>query len=127
MKIVEEHELELDENARGNVLRRFASFSSTWEARGVKEARLRVSREGDVRGCRGRRGVGMPREPSATASALALRERVEQLGGSLETRSIRARHHGGDQPSATFSPPLRKLTFKRCTMTPVFCSWTIMS
>ena len=56
---------------------------------GVKEARIRVSREGEIaRIAVEDGGVGMPpRAKRHGFGLLALRERLEQLGGSLETRT----------------------------------------
>ena len=90
VKIIEEHELELDENARVTFYRaiRELLFNVVKHA-GVKEARIRVSREGGMaRIAVEDGGVGMPpRAKRYGFGLLALRERVEQLGGSLEARS----------------------------------------
>jgi len=90
VKIIEEHELELDENARVTFYRAIRELLlNVVKHAGVKEARLRVSREGGMaRIAVEDGGVGLP--PSAKRygfGLLALRERVEQLGGSLETRA----------------------------------------
>lgn len=90
VKITEEHELELDENSRVTFYRAIRELLlNVVKHAGVKEARLRVSREGAMaRISVEDGGVGLP--PSAKRygfGLLALRERVEQLGGSLETRA----------------------------------------
>jgi PAS domain S-box-containing protein len=90
VKLIEEHELELDENTRVTFYRAIRELLlNVVKHAGVKEARLRVSREGGMaRIAVEDGGVGMP--PSAKRygfGLLALRERVEQLGGSLETRA----------------------------------------
>jgi PAS domain S-box-containing protein len=90
VKIIEEHQLELDENARVTFYRaiRELLFNVVKHA-GVKEARVRVSREGGMaRIAVEDGGVGMPpRAKRHGFGLLALRERLEQLGGSLETRT----------------------------------------
>jgi PAS domain S-box-containing protein len=90
VKIIEENELELNENSRVTFYRAIRElFLNVVKHAGVKEARLRVSREGSMaRISVEDGGVGLP--PSAKRygfGLLALRERVEQLGGSLETRA----------------------------------------
>jgi PAS domain S-box len=90
VKIIEEHELELDENARVTFYRAIRELLlNVVKHAGVKEARVRISREGGMaRISVEDAGVGLP--PSAKRygfGLLALRERIEQLGGSLETRS----------------------------------------
>jgi PAS domain S-box-containing protein len=90
VKIIEEHELELDENARVTFYRAIRELLlNVVKHAGVKEARVRVSREGGMaRIAVEDAGVGMP--PTAKRygfGLLALRERLEQLGGSLETRT----------------------------------------
>ena len=90
VKIIEEHELELDENARVTFYRAIRELLlNVVKHAGVKEARLRVSREGGMaRIAVEDGGVGMPpRAKRYGFGLLALRERVEQLGGSLETRA----------------------------------------
>jgi signal transduction histidine kinase len=90
VKIIEEHELELDENARVTFYRAIRELLlNVVKHAGVKEARIRVSREaGIARIAVEDGGVGMPpRAKRYGFGLLALRERVEQLGGSLETRS----------------------------------------
>ena len=90
VKIIEEHELKLDENARVTFYRAIRELLlNVVKHAGVKEARIRVSREGAMaRIAVEDGGVGMPpRAKRYGFGLLALRERVEQLGGSLETRS----------------------------------------
>ncbi|HEX9642286.1 MAG TPA: ATP-binding protein [Candidatus Krumholzibacteria bacterium] len=90
VKILEEHELKLDENARVTFYRAIRELLlNVVKHAGVKEARVRVSREGGIaRIAVEDGGVGMPpRAKRYGFGLLALRERVEQLGGSLETRS----------------------------------------
>jgi PAS domain S-box-containing protein len=90
VKIIEEHELKLDENARVTLYRAIRELLlNVVKHAGVKEARLRVSREGEMaRIAVEDGGVGMPpRAKRYGFGLLALRERVEQLGGSLETRA----------------------------------------
>jgi PAS domain S-box-containing protein len=90
VKIIEEHELELDENARVTFYRAIRELLlNVVKHAGVKEARLRVSREGGMaRIAVEDGGVGLPpRAKRYGFGLLALRERVEQLGGSLETRA----------------------------------------
>ena len=90
VKIIEEHELKLDENARVTFYRAIRELLlNVVKHAGVKEARVRVSREGGMaRIAVEDGGVGMPpRAKRYGFGLLALRERVEQLGGSLETRS----------------------------------------
>ena len=90
VKILEEHELKLDENARVTFYRAIRELLlNVVKHAGVKEARLRISREGVMaRIAVEDGGVGMPpRAKRYGFGLLALRERVEQLGGSLETRS----------------------------------------
>jgi signal transduction histidine kinase len=89
-RIIEEQELELDENARVTFYRAIRELLlNVVKHSGVKEARVRISREGEMaRIAVEDGGVGMP--PSAKRHGfglLALRERLEQLGGSLETRA----------------------------------------
>ncbi len=88
--IVEEHDLELDENARVTFYRAIRELLlNVVKHAGVKEARIRVSREGAMaRIAVEDSGVGMPpRAKRYGFGLLAMRERVEQLGGSLETRT----------------------------------------
>ena len=90
VKIIEEHELKLDENARVTFYRAIRELLlNVVKHAGVKEARVRVSQEGGMaRIAVEDGGVGMPpRAKRYGFGLLALRERVEQLGGSLETRS----------------------------------------
>lgn len=90
VKIIEEHELKLDENARVTFYRAIRELLlNVVKHAGVKEARVRVSREGGIaRIAVEDGGVGMPpRAKRYGFGLLALRERVEQLGGSLDTRS----------------------------------------
>jgi signal transduction histidine kinase len=90
VKILEEHELKLDENARVTFYRAIRELLlNVVKHAGVKEARVRVSREGGIaRIAVEDGGAGMPpRAKRYGFGLLALRERVEQLGGSLETRS----------------------------------------
>jgi PAS domain S-box-containing protein len=90
VKIIEEHELELDENARVTFYRAIRELLlNVVKHAGVKEARLRISREGGMaRIAVEDAGVGLPpRAKRYGFGLLALRERIEQLGGSLETRS----------------------------------------
>jgi PAS domain S-box-containing protein len=89
VKIIEEQELELDENTRVTFYRAVRELLiNVVKHAGVKEVRLRISREGRMaRIAVEDSGVGMP--PTAKRygfGLLALRERVEQLGGSLEIR-----------------------------------------
>ena len=90
VKIIEEHELEFEENARVTFYRAIRELLlNVVKHAGVKEARIRVAREGGMaRIAVEDGGVGMPpRAKRYGFGLLALRERVEQLGGSLETRS----------------------------------------
>jgi PAS domain S-box-containing protein len=91
-KIFEEQELELDENARVTFYRATRELLlNVVKHSGVKKASIRISREGTM-ACIAveDRGVGMPpRAKRHGFGLLALRERVEQLGGSLDTRSTR--------------------------------------
>jgi PAS domain S-box-containing protein len=89
VKIIEEHELELEENVRVTFYRAIRELLlNVVKHAGVKEARVRISREGVMaRIAVEDGGVGMPpRAKRYGFGLLALRERVEQLGGSLETR-----------------------------------------
>jgi PAS domain S-box-containing protein len=89
VKIVEERELEMDENVRVTFYRAIRELLlNVVKHAGVKKASVRFSGgEGMARISVEDAGVGMP--PTAKRHGfglLALRERVEQLGGSLETR-----------------------------------------
>ena len=89
VKIIEELELELEENVRVTFYRAIRELLlNVVKHAGVKEARIRISREGAMaRIAVEDGGVGMPpRAKRYGFGLLALRERVEQLGGSLETR-----------------------------------------
>jgi PAS domain S-box-containing protein len=89
VKIIEEQELELDENARVTFYRAIRELLlNVVKHSGVKEAHIRISREGGMaRIAVEDSGVGMPpRAKRHGFGLLAMRERVEQLGGSLETR-----------------------------------------
>jgi PAS domain S-box-containing protein len=90
VKIVEEQELDLDENTRVTFYRAIRELLlNVVKHAGVKEARIRIAREaGMARIAVEDSGVGMPpRSKHQGFGLLALRERVEQMGGSLETRS----------------------------------------
>lgn len=87
--IVEEQEIELDESGRVTLYRAVRELLlNVVKHAGVKEARVTLSKEGNVaRVSVEDAGFGMP--PSSRRSGfglLALRERVESMGGSLETR-----------------------------------------
>jgi signal transduction histidine kinase len=89
LKIVEEQELELDENARVTLYRAIRELLlNVVKHAGVKEARVTVSHEGSMaRVAVEDTGVGMPSTARRSGfGLLALRERIESLGGSLETR-----------------------------------------
>ena len=86
MKIIEEHELELDENARVTFYRAIRELLlNVVKHAGVEEARVRIWQEGGMaRIAVEDGGVGLPpRAKRYGFGLLALRERVEQLGGSL--------------------------------------------
>jgi two-component system, NarL family, sensor histidine kinase UhpB len=92
VKIIEEQELELEENERVTFYRAIRELLlNVVKHAGVKEARIRISREGAMaRIAVEDGGVGMPpRAKRYGFGLLALRERVEQLGGSLESRGTR--------------------------------------
>lgn len=89
VNIIEERELELDENMRVTFYRAVRELLlNVVKHAGVKEAHIRISREGSMaRVAVEDNGVGMPpRAKRYGFGLLALRERVESLGGSLETR-----------------------------------------
>jgi PAS domain S-box-containing protein len=88
VKIVEEQELDLDENERVTLYRAIRELLlNVVKHSGVKRASVRFSRDGRMaRVTVEDAGVGMPpRAKRYGFGLLALRERVEQLGGSLET------------------------------------------
>jgi PAS domain S-box-containing protein len=88
-RIIEEQELDLDENVRVTFYRAIRELLlNVVKHSGVKEARVRISREGEmVRIAVEDGGVGMPpRAKRYGFGLMALRERLDQLGGSLETR-----------------------------------------
>jgi signal transduction histidine kinase len=87
--ILEEEELELDDNARVTFYRAIRELLiNVVKHAGVKKARVRISRDGGVaRVAVEDAGVGMPpRAKRYGFGLLALRERMEQMGGSLEIR-----------------------------------------
>ncbi len=89
VSIVEEDELELDENARVTLYRAVRELLlNVVKHSGVKTARVRFSKEGGMaRVAVEDAGVGMPSTARRSGfGLLALRERIETLGGSLETR-----------------------------------------
>lgn len=91
-KIVEEQELDIDENTRVTFYRAIRELLlNAVKHSGVKNVSVRISSEGEMACITVEdRGVGMPpRAKRHGFGLLALRERVEQLGGSLETRSRR--------------------------------------
>ncbi len=88
VKIVQEQEIELDEVSRITFYRAIRELLlNVVKHAGVKQARLRISREGTMtRIAVEDSGVGMPpRGKRRGFGLMALRERVEQLGGSLDT------------------------------------------
>lgn len=88
-RIIEEQELDLDESVRVTFYRAIRELLlNVVKHAGVKEARVRISREGGMaRIAVEDGGVGMPpRAKRYGFGLLALRERLEQMGGSLETR-----------------------------------------
>jgi PAS domain S-box-containing protein len=88
-RIIEEQEVELDDNARVAFYRAIRELLlNVVKHAGVKEARVRISREGGMaRIAVEDSGVGMPpRAKRHGFGLLALRDRLEQLGGTLETR-----------------------------------------
>jgi signal transduction histidine kinase len=88
-QIIEEHELEFDGSVRVTFYRAIRELLlNVVKHAGVKEARVRISREGEmVRIAVEDSGAGMPpRAKRYGFGLLALRERLEQLGGSLEIR-----------------------------------------
>ncbi len=88
-RIIEEQELQLDENMRIAFYRAIRELLlNVVKHSGVKEARVRIAREGGMaRIAVEDGGVGMPpRAKRYGFGLLALRERLEQLGGSLEIR-----------------------------------------
>ena len=89
MRIVEEQEIEPDENGRVTLYRAVRELLlNVVKHAGVKEARVTVSKDGNMaRVSVEDAGVGMPASSRRSGfGLLALRERVESLGGSLETR-----------------------------------------
>jgi signal transduction histidine kinase len=81
--------VELDDNARVAFYRAIRELLlNVVKHAGVKEARVRISREGGMaRIAVEDSGVGMPpRAKRHGFGLLALRDRLEQLGGTLETR-----------------------------------------
>ena len=90
VRIIEEQELELDENARVTLYRATRELLlNVVKHAGVKQACVRISKEGGMaRIAVEDTGVGMPSSARRSGfGLLALRERVESLGGSLETRA----------------------------------------
>jgi len=91
-KIIEQIELELDEIARITFYRAIRELLlNVVKHSGVKKASIRLSRENQM-ACISveDQGVGMPpRAKRHGFGLLALRERVEHVGGSLEIRSTR--------------------------------------
>jgi signal transduction histidine kinase len=88
--LIEKNEFELDEHTRVTFYRAVRELLlNVVKHSGVKQARVVISREGEmaqiaVEDC----GIGMPpRAKRYGFGLLAMRERVEQLGGWLETRS----------------------------------------
>ena len=115
VRIVEEQELELDENARVTFYRAIRELLlNVVKHAGVKEARVTISKDGDMaRVSVEDNGVGVPASSRRSGfGLLALRERVESMGGSLETRgssgqgttvvvrlpALRPKEEGDDDP-----------------------------
>lgn len=90
VSLVEESDFEIDENVRITLYRAIRELLlNVLKHAGVKEAHVRFSKEGTMaRVAVEDTGVGMPSTARRSGfGLLALRERVESLGGSLETRS----------------------------------------
>ena len=111
VKIVEEQELQLDENARVQFYRAIRELLlNVVKHSGVKEARIRISREGAMaRVAVEDSGVGMTsRAKRYGFGLLALRDRVEHMGGSLEIRGA-----SGTGTTVVVSLPIQPPDFRR--------------